>query len=154
MSTRIGESSAIVEGRPMAIQVIWDNPEQTIIRYIYDGRWTWEDLARARDEVHRMLDTVDYRVGIIVDVQKSSMLPSGALTRARQMATATPKYHQNEGSTVIVGANTLIRSLFDMFRKIYTTLSGNIVIDFATSLDEARRILRNQGMGQPTQPFS
>lgn len=130
----------------MAIQVVWDNPEKKIIRYIYDGRWTWEDLARAREIVHEMLDTVDYRVGIIVDVHKSTMLPNGALTRARQMARVTPKSHKNEGSTVIVGADTLIRSLFEMFRKIYSTLSGNIAVTFVSSLDEAREILSKRDL--------
>ena len=69
----------------MGIEVKWDNEDKTIIRYIYDGRWTWEELDNARTVAAQFESTVDRRVNVIVDVLKSRLLPNGTITRARQV---------------------------------------------------------------------
>lgn len=125
----------------MGITILWDNEEKTIIRYVYEGRWVWDDLHHARVQVHEMLNTVNHPVGIIVDVRESTLVPNGALSQGRQFATTSPTTHPNEGRTIIVGANTFLRSMYDLFRKIYTTLSGNLDVDFAPTLESARQNL-------------
>ena len=75
----------------MGIEVNWDNEAKTIIRYIYDGRWTWEELDLARDAAAKLEAAVDYRVNVIVDVQNSKLLPNGTISRARQVASTNAR---------------------------------------------------------------
>lgn len=125
----------------MGIRVQWDSDEKKIVRYIYEERWTWEDLHYARSQVREWLEELDYQVDVIVDVQNSRLVPNGVLAQGRMFADTS---HRNEGHTVVVGANGLMRSMYELFGKVYTRLSNKIVIEFAGTLDEAREKLRRR----------
>ncbi len=126
----------------MSIRVIWDNEDKTILRYVYEGRWDQSEFGKAYAEAKTMLDTVNHKVGVIIDVQNSHLIPNGIISRSRNLVT-TPS--QNEGTNVIVGANAFIRSLVDTFSKVWRhgPLEHRQII-FATSLEEARKILSAQ----------
>lgn len=126
----------------MGIRVEWDNDEKTVIRYVYEERWTWEDFHYARSQVREWLDTVDHRVDVIVDVRNSRLVPNGVLAQGRMFASNAPIAHRNEGHTIVVGANSLMRSMFEMFGKVYSRLSDELELEFASSLEEAREKLR------------
>jgi hypothetical protein len=84
-----------------------------------------------------MIAQVDHPVDFIVDVQNSGVLPNGVIARGNTL-TALP--HENEGITIIVGANPLIRSVFNLFKKLY----GDRVesrFRFASTLEEAYSII-------------
>ncbi len=123
----------------MGIRVIWDNEDRTILRYVYEGRWDQADFNKAYAEAKTMLDSVNHKVGIIIDVQKSHLIPNGIISRSRNLVT-TPSL--NEGTNVIVGANGFIRSLVDTFTKIWRhgPLEHRQII-FASTLEEARKML-------------
>jgi len=125
----------------MGIDVIWDNEAKTIIRYVYDGRWTWEDFDKARALAVQLEDTVPHQVDAIVDVQKSSVLPTGTITRAREVGGTAPVLNPKEGISVIVGAGAFVRSIYDVLRKVYPELIRRRGLFFAKSLDEARAII-------------
>jgi hypothetical protein len=118
----------------MGITAVWDNDEKTIIRYIYDGSWTWDDFYTAFGQAYKMIDTVNHRVDIIVDVRMSSLLPQNALSRGRQLSTST---HTNQGRTIVVGANALMRSVSNIFNKVYTKAADDLKISFVRTMEEA-----------------
>jgi len=122
----------------MGITVVWDNPEHTILRYIYDGPWGMDNFYPALQESHTMMDTVDYRVGIIIDVQKSKLVPNGVLSHGTKVTTSK---HPNQGKSIVVGASGLVRSLFDVYKKVYRSSFDEKAFDFVKTLDEARAIL-------------
>lgn len=125
----------------MPITTIWDNPEQSIIRYVYEGKWTLTEFHQAFDTAYKMMNTVDHKVHLIIDVQNSTILPSGILSQGR---TATNRAkHPNHGIILIVGANGLIRAMFDIFKKIYGQNVDATSYQFASNLDEAYKILLN-----------
>jgi hypothetical protein len=128
----------------MGIRVVWDNDKKSIIRYIYENRWSWEDLYTARLEVKAMLESVSHKVGIIVDVRNASILPNGTLSRAKHIASSSPTLHHNEGITVILGAGGLVRSIYDVMLKIYRDTMRERKYYFASSLEEAHSILTKQ----------
>jgi hypothetical protein len=125
----------------MGIEVTWDNDSNTILRYIYSGRWTWGDLDRVREQAAKLEASVPHRVDVIVDVQNSSLLPSGTISRARQVATSAPTTHPNEGITVIVGAGAFVRSIYDVMLKVYPEMIRRRGIFFAQTLPEARDLI-------------
>ena len=122
----------------MSIQVVWDNDEKTIIRYTYQGQWTWDELAAVLEEAYALLDTVDHPVDFIIDLRQSVLLPKDALRHGERVAQAV---HPNEGRSVVVGANMLVSRLADVFYKIYRRTSKQF--RFVATLDEAYALLSN-----------
>jgi hypothetical protein len=123
----------------MPITTDWDNPEKTIIRYHYGGKWNLTEFYAAFETAHKMIDTVNHQVHLIIDVRNSNILPNGVLSQGRTAANRAK--HPNQGIIVIVGASGLIRGMFDVFKKLY---GRNVDINsykFASSLEEAHKIL-------------
>lgn len=118
----------------MSIKVLWDNPEKTIIRYAYDGRWSLDEFNDAYVEARKLLDTVDHLVDFIIDVRSSPLIPNGVLSRGRNVVLAP---HPNEGRTMIIGASSFVRAMADIFQKIYGVRGNRIPFLFATTLEDA-----------------
>lgn len=125
----------------MSIHVMWDNDEKTVVRYVYEGRWTWEDFEAARREAAELLKTVNHQVDVIVDVQDSKLLPNSAISRGRELSKSDPTVFANEGITVIVGASTFVRAMYDMTVKIYPALTQKQGYRFVKGLAEARSLI-------------
>lgn len=125
----------------MGITVLWDNPEHTIIRFIYNGQWSLDNFYQALSESHQLLDTVTYRVGVIIDMENSKLVPNGVLSHGKNVSM---RKHPNLGKSIIVGAGGLVRTLFDVYRKVYRTSFDDSAYVFASTLDEARSLLLQQ----------
>jgi hypothetical protein len=119
----------------MGINVQWDNSEQTVIRFVYNGSWNMSDLFEALQDSRDLMDTVDYTVAHIVDLRESKLMPNGALSLGRNV---TMRKHPRQGKTVIIGASGFVKTLYDVFRKVYRASFDDSAYTFATSLDEAR----------------
>ena len=133
----------------MGIQVSWENEEKTIIHYVYDGRWTLQDFDDARLEAAKLEETVTHRVDVIVDVRKSSLVPTGAISRGKQVMTTTPSSHPNEGTAVIVGAGPLVRSIYDVVSKVYPEIVRRRGFRFARSIEEAHDLIAKETAAKP-----
>jgi hypothetical protein len=120
----------------MSITVVWDDEAKTAIRHIYQGRWDWSDFYKALQEANAMMDTVNYKVGLIIDVQASGLIPSGAISR---IGSLRGRAHRNSGMAALVGANMFVRMLYDIFQKAYRGMDANFVM--VSSLNEAREVL-------------
>jgi hypothetical protein len=130
----------------MSITVVWDNPEQTIVRYIYNGQWSLDNFYHALQESRDMMDTVNYRVGLIIDVQNSKLVPNGVLSHGKNVSL---RKHPNQGKSIIVGASGFVRTLFDVYKKVYRTSFDEGAYAFASSLDDARNLLLQQPVPSP-----
>jgi len=130
----------------MSITVVWDNPEQTILRYIYNGQWNLDNFYHALQESREMMDTVNHRVGLIIDVQNSKLVPNGVLSHGKNVSL---RKHPNQGKSIIVGASGFVRTLFDVYKKVYRTSFDEGAYAFASSLDDARNLLLQQPVPSP-----
>jgi hypothetical protein len=119
----------------MGITAVWDNDERTVIRYIHEGRWDWSDFYHAIQAANSMMDQVSHKVGLIIDVEQSSVVPSGAISRISGLR---GKVHRNTGMTALVGANMFVRLLYDLFQKVYGMTTDFVMV---STLDEAREVL-------------
>jgi len=136
----------------MGIEVNWDNEAKTIITYVYEGRWTLQDFDNARLEAAKLEETVTHRVDVIVDVRKSSLVPTGTISRGKQVITTTPVSHPQEGMAVIVGAGPLVRSIYDVVNKVYPEIVRRRGFRFARSLDEAHSLIAQEVEGRASSP--
>src|SRR5262245_59618058 len=85
----------------MPYTVQWDDANQTAILCSLIGRWTWQEVKEALEEIFALLDTVDYDVHLIFYTRNQSYVPTGALSHVRQLVNL---YHPNEGLKILVSA--------------------------------------------------
>ncbi len=124
----------------MSITVEWDNPEKTIVRVTFAGRWTWAEFYEfVTKQVQPLIRTVDHTVDVISDFRDSGPLPLGpAITYANNVMKSYPP---NAGIMVIVSNSLLIKTLVNVFSSAFK--SGIGAKTFAvTSLEEAYHLIR------------
>lgn len=100
----------------MPVSVQWADDEKSIMLWVFEGHWTWDDYYGIRDAANKQVSEVGYEVDLIIDMSGSSALPSGVLTHARSAFSASPS---NIGFTVFVGLSPVLRSFYTMFSKLY-----------------------------------
>ena len=130
----------------MGITNTWDNEEKTIIHQAYVGTWSWDEFDAAQQESGAMLDSVDHRVDLIINIEKST-IPDvrTALTKFPDIANVPALTHPNAGLAVIAGARQLAATLIEAFGEFYKPAADKIEI--AATLEEAHELIaEHRGM--------
>lgn len=128
----------------MGVQVQWDNPEKTIIRYDFSGRWTWDEFYVAYDKAKVMLSGTTQKVHFIMnstDDISRKYTPPNALTH---MMSIGRKSVPNAGKVIRVGGSQFTRVLFQMVSKVNPKLIDTFA--FATTLEEARAMAEKESV--------
>jgi len=120
----------------MGIRPVWDNDEKTIVRHIYDGRWTLEDYYNLIGEHRIMLKDVDHTVDIINDLRTAGPVPGGMAQAIKYAARNAPP---NEGVNVIVGANEYVKALIELVNR--TAGTDVTEVTHVATLEEAYAII-------------
>jgi hypothetical protein len=126
------------------ITVVFDNPEKTIIRWDFRGRWTWDDwyagTRRALELRATVYDTPC--VPAIFDVKHSGPVPMGALPHARTaMEMMDPRDY-----VIIAHASGFIRSITEAFRLLNPTFREKVFL--ARTVAEARQMIAQREQEQ------
>jgi len=120
----------------MGIQINWYNAEQTILKYEFEGKWTWHDLDEAVQKVNEMLASVPHPVHILIQFH-GGLIPNGALS---QMRIKNSKPEANWGGGVFVGVHPLLRVLVTTFLRLYPPMAERYAV--AETEDEALAIIQ------------
>ncbi len=118
----------------MTVQTSWDDNEKTIVHVDFIGHWTWQEAHQAIDTMIALIESVDHRVHIIIDMHGGSHVPPLAFGEVRSLLS---KRHPRAGVTVILGANFMLASLWKTMAQTYGRLIGNNRYIFADTLEEA-----------------
>ena len=116
----------------MGVSVSWDNPDQTIIRFEFDGEWNWDELYAASDQATEMLDNSEHTVDFIMDIRRAKKIPNDLMSHAERLASGK---HPRRGLMVVVGANKLLRTLSGGIRKLFPEATQNVIL--AADMEEA-----------------
>lgn len=127
----------------MSVTVDWFNEEKTIIKYQFEGQWKWEELYIALQQVDVMMNSVQHTVYIIVDYQKSSGVPAGALTHLRS---STMKAAPNWGGGVFIGISSLVQALLNVFTSLNKKLGERYAT--AKNMETAYSIIQGWQMNE------
>lgn len=100
----------------MSVQIVWDNNEKTIIRFIFEGKWTWEEFYPTHYKAIDMVKSVTHRVNVIVDMRKGVSTPANVLMHIKNISDKQPP---NVGLSVIVTDSSFIHSLHRIGVKFY-----------------------------------
>lgn len=120
----------------MGIVVHWDDDQQTILRWDFEGAWNWDDFYTVQAEVNDLSSKAEHFIDVIANMQNTMMLPSGALSQFGRIAKASK---ERSGVTVVVGANRFIETMLNIFGRFQRDAARRILT--ASSLEEARTIL-------------
>lgn len=126
----------------MGIQVDWDHsgqmPEQTIIYWMFEGEWDWNDFSQADRQAYEMALSMPHTVHSIVDFRASPHIPRrGAISYFTRSVTKAPP---NRGLVVIVGAPRMARALEDVLRTLAPQASSHYKL--ANSIDNAYQMIQ------------
>jgi hypothetical protein len=100
----------------MGVQVAWDNAEKTIVRYVFEGKWTWEEFFPVYDNAIAMEKSVPHRVHVILDLRKAIGVPANTLMQVKKISDKQP---DNIGLNVLVTKSSFIHSLYQIGIKFY-----------------------------------
>lgn len=100
----------------MPIRVYWEDADKTIVRYDFQGVWTWDDLYAVYYEAIAMENSVPHRVDIILDMRASQRIPGNALLHIKNISEKQPP---NVGLSIFVTSNAFITSMYNMAIKVY-----------------------------------
>lgn len=139
----------------MSVHPVWDNPEKTIVRHVFEGRWTIEDIRVSSREAWDMMGTVQHTVHAILDFTQGNTLPSGGvLAQTNRIATLRPA---NAGIVVVVTTSYLIQALATAFEKIYGRFHPRLRYYVVGTLEEAYALIAAQSdetRETPQPPFT
>jgi hypothetical protein len=120
----------------MGIKLLWDNQEKTILRHIYDGKWTPDGYRAAMEESRQMLLSVNHPVDLILDMSEGDPPPFGILPAYQEADEFIP---DNQRLVVMVKPGTIMTALNRIIADIAPRVSANrIVVD---SIEEARALI-------------
>ena len=127
----------------MGIQVVWDDAEQTIIRWDFDPEWDWNDYWEAFSESIRIGEGYTKRVDVIPNITRTKRLPIGALGAFKSVDTRLPDFVK---LVVVAGSNSMTRMMIKTFAQINRIDSWRTAI----TLEEARAIIAEDRQTQPS----
>ena len=120
----------------MTINARWFNDEQTIVILEISGRWTWDELYVAYEQVLSMMSSKTGNIHAIMNRAQDeyrSYAPPNAIVHSVSLIRKLPK---NFGLGVIVDSGSQgLRALYDAIARIYPPFGRKLAI--VTTLDEA-----------------
>ena len=111
----------------MPINVQWYEETQENIQYDVINVWSWEDLYDAIDEAVILLDSVDYKVNLIIDFTNTNYLPQISYKHLSHVANAPTMTHDNTNKFIMIGANKYINVMLSVFKKIFPPVAEKYI---------------------------
>lgn len=133
----------------MAIELYWDNEEETVMHCVFGKGWTWDQMFQTLDTIKKVTSNRDYEIGAIIDVTDGVSVPGGSIFNfdTRNKAMKMLKMSEDgKGPMVILGANGFIKTIYNAFSTLDKRAQSDVY--FANSIDEARVILAERLTGQ------
>lgn len=128
----------------MGIQVVWENDEHTVLRYVIEDPWSWDDLGNAFRQMHAMMDTVDHKVHSIMDMRKTRNIPTNAFTQIKRAGVNDPGHPNHSRLTVFVGASLFAKALLSVIGRTYRTLNEYNDFRFVETVEQAHALLQKE----------
>jgi hypothetical protein len=131
----------------MPVRVYWEDEPQTIVRYDFDGPWTWDDLYPAYYQAIQMERSVEYRVDVILDLRHSGRMPANVLLHIKNISEKQPP---NLGLSVFVTTNTFMHSLYQTGIRFYNKIG--YYFRMVKTLDEAHSMIAQSRLAAQANP--
>lgn len=121
------------------IQVRWDDEAKTIIRFIFEAHWTWDEFKAAQLVAYELAATVRYKVGILI--VEAATIPPEVLAKQKDFTLFTNR-HPNVDIFVFVLTGTFMRGIVSLLMKFYAPAASLVVV--VPTLEEARNLINGR----------
>jgi|GEM_PF-4477948 hypothetical protein len=129
----------------MSIEVRWQDDTQSVIIYDFERQWGWADMFGAIEAAAALMDSVDHKVSVVLELTKTQSIPNINLASMQKLVTAPTASHPNMTYFYIVGAKGYIRSMLDIFGRLFPKAIQQYKIasslaDALTQIEGARQL--------------
>jgi len=118
----------------MIAEISWQNEDKTLLEVRYHEPLTVEDIIDTITEIANVLDTVEHKVVLLVDMTDISTIPRNLLTAYPRIAKTRGVNHPNAAASYIVVDNRVIELITSIFNRMYASFQ------VVRSLEEAQRL--------------
>ena len=123
----------------MPITVHWYDESQRAILYHVSGQWSWEDVSAAIDQAMTLLNSVNHKVHLLVDVRESDAVPLLNPAGLHRAAHAPTMDHPNTDLVILIGPGPLVAILYEIFQRVYRRIARRYQI--VASMEEAEALM-------------
>ena len=144
----------------MSVTADWYDSKQDIVLYVFEGRWTWDELYAAYNKAIVMEKNAPHRVDVLLDLLNSKAVPANALLHVKNISNKQP---DNLGLTIVVTPNAFVRALYNAGTQFYKGIAHYFRVvptmeDGLNMIAEDRKARNNQPIGKfaetPPRPVS
>lgn len=121
----------------MNMSLSWDNEDKTVVYWLFEDAWTWQDFEEAQSRLHDMLHTVDHMVDVIADMRAAPSLPPDTF---RHFKHAELIAQPNRRRVILVGGSLLVRAMATTFNQVFRNRPTRF--ELADSVEDAHAMLR------------
>ncbi len=126
----------------MAIELFWDNDEQTVMLMVFEKGWAWEELFETLNTVKQVTAKRDDPIGAILDLRNGFSIPGGSIFSFEARNQAQKMLEMSDGSKgpmAIVGAGPALKTLIQAFKMIDKNALNDVF--FVDTMTEAQQIM-------------
>ncbi|GAB4335093.1 MAG: hypothetical protein Kow00117_18360 [Phototrophicales bacterium] len=138
----------------MAIDLYWDDEDQTVLLCVFNQGWTWEELFTTLNHIQQVTSQRDEEIGAMIVLNKGAMLPAGSIFTMETRAKAKKLLQMSaagKGPIAIVGMNAMIQAIIQGFKMLDRQALNEVY--FCDTAEEARTKL-HQRLMSPNRPSS
>ncbi len=128
----------------MSVDVIWDDAEQTMLRYHYAGEWSWGDAFRSIDRARGMMIEAGHTVDCIIDMRNTRHFPDdNAVMYISRMGEIGQHMVNFSGVNVYVDADRFLKMVLNIYRQLNPDESTKpLSLLHVATLEEAHALIR------------
>lgn len=100
----------------MPIMNSWKDEAKRILYVEFVDNWTWEEYHNSMAEALAMIAKIDHHFVQLIDMRNANAMPANT-SAVPQIMRGRKQENQDMGITVIVGAETIVRVIVNVFEK-------------------------------------
>jgi hypothetical protein len=108
----------------MPISVQWDNPDKTLLRWNFEGKWTWDDYYAAMEQNNALLDSIQSKADLLIDMQQTNIVAAGFTSQFRRIS----QFHPKAGFAIIVLNSRFIEIMLNMLMNFQPAMRHQVIV--------------------------
>jgi len=128
----------------MAIDLFWDDSEQSVLLAEFNGKWSWDELHKTISTIKSLSKERGQVFGAIIDLRKGMHLPGGnifnkeGLDQFKRLLSLGDDGDE-QGPVVVLGMNGMVKMVFDAIKRVDKSIVETVA--FAKDEADARTII-------------
>jgi hypothetical protein len=128
----------------MPVEMKWFDEKKRNLVCEFSAHWTWDDCFVAIDKAVLLLDSIDYRVCLILDFRPTTYIPAITFDALNRIAKSETPKHPNTRSLIMIGLNRNITMGYNIFQKIFPAAASRYhVVKDAAELEAMLKAASN-----------